>query len=71
MDLFCHVYFLLENDILQGLTYEEFDRMPTPLHMPKTETCKKSTPCLTQKASRGAADHTSKTTVFFIFHHCS
>ena len=44
MDLFCHVYFLLENDILQGLTYEAFDRMPMPLHMPKTETCKKSTP---------------------------
>ena len=36
---------------------------------PKTlETCKKSMPCLIQKASRYAADRTSKTTVFFIFH---
>ena len=43
MDLFCHVYFLLENDILQGLTYEAFDRMPTPLHMPKTDVQKKHT----------------------------
>ena len=45
-------------------------RTRTPLHTPKTlETCKKkSTPCLIQKASSCAADRTSKTTVFFIFH---
>ena len=29
---------------------------------------KKSTPCLIKKASRCAADRTSKTTTFFIFH---
>ena len=39
-----------------------------PLHMPKTlETCKNSMPCLIKKASRCAADRTSKTTTFFIF----
>ena len=52
----------------QALAYEVRDRMRTPLHMPKTETCKKSTSCLTQKALRCAADHMSKTTTFFIFH---
>ena len=30
---------------------------------------KKSTPCLIKKASRRAADRTSKTTTFFIFHY--
>ena len=41
-----------------------------PLHMPETsETCKnKSMPCLIQKVLRYVADHTSKTSVFFIFH---
>ena len=52
----------------QASAYEARDRTRTPLHTPKTlETCKKSTPCLIQKASRCAADRTSKTT-FFIFH---
>ena len=47
---------------------ETYDRTCTPLRTPKTiETCKKSTPCLIKKASRCAADRTSKTT-FFIFH---
>ena len=36
---------------------------------PKTlDMCKKSTPCLIQKASRCVSDHTSKTTMLFIFH---
>ena len=35
---------------------------------PKTDMCKKSTPCLIQKASRRVSDHTSKTTMLFIFH---
>ena len=39
------------------------------LHMPKTlQTCKKSMLCLIKKASRCAADCTSKTTTPFIFH---
>ena len=43
--------------------------MRTPLHTPTTlEACKKSTPCLIQKALRCAADRTSKTTTLFIFH---
>ena len=50
----------------QASAYEARDRTRTPLHTPKTlETCKKSTPCLIQKASRCAADRTSKTTGFF------
>ena len=41
----------------------------TPLHTPKAlEMCKKSMPCLLQKASRCAADCKSKTTMLFIFH---
>ena len=52
----------------QVLTYEACDCTRMPLHMPKTlETCKKRMPFLIQKASRCAADRTSKTT-FFIFH---
>ena len=54
---------------MQASAYEVWNRMPTPLHMPKIlETCKKNTPCLIQKASRCAADHTSKTTTLFNFH---
>ena len=46
---------------------ETYNRTCTPLRTPKTiETCKKSTPCLIKKASRCAADRTSKTTTFFI-----
>ena len=38
-----------------------------PLHKPKTlETCKKSMPCLIQKASRCATGRTSKTSVFYL-----
>ena len=54
---------------LQASAYEACDRTRTPLHTPKTlETCKKkSTPCLIRKASRSAADRTSKTTTCFIY----
>ena len=51
----------------QASAYETCDRTRMPLHMPKTlETCKKSTPCLIQKASKCAADCTSKTSVFYL-----
>ena len=49
---------------MQALAYEACDRKRTPLHMPKTELCKKIIPCLVQKASRCAADCISKTSVF-------
>ena len=48
---------------IQALVYEACNHMHMPLHMPK-----KSMPCLIKKASRCAADHTSKTTMLFIFH---
>ena len=55
--------------IYQALACEACDHTGTPPHTPKTlETCKKSTPCLIKKASRRAADRTSKTTMFLIFH---
>ena len=48
--------------------YEACNHMCMPLHTPKAlETCKKSTPCFIQKASRCAAERTSKTTMFLIF----
>ena len=54
--------------LAQASANEACDSTRTPLHTPKTlETCLKSTPCLIKKASRCAADRTSKTT-FFIFH---
>ena len=57
----------LHNLLFPKICAEECTR--TPLLTPKTlETCKQSTPCLTQKASRCAADRTSKKTTFFIFH---
>ena len=65
---FCahHRWFLAITEMV--LAYEVCDRMHAPLHMPKTlETCK-ITPCFIQKASRCAADRTSKTTTLFIFH---
>ena len=52
---------------MQDLAYEACDRKCTPLHMPKTELCKKNIPCLVQKASRCAADCTSKTSVFYLW----
>ena len=57
------------NNMFQASAYEACDRTRTPLHTPKTlETCnKKSTPCLSRKASRCAADRTSKTTMRFIY----
>ena len=49
-------------------SHENADLNSVVQHMPKTlKMCKKSWSCLTQKASRCAADHKSKTT-FFIFH---
>ena len=48
------------------LWHEVCDCTRTPLHTPKT--LRKSTSCLIKKASRCAADRTSKTTTFFIFH---
>ena len=54
---------------LQASAYEACDRMHMPLHTPETlEACKKTMPSLIKKASRCAADRTSKTTTFFIFH---
>ena len=48
-------------------SHENADLNSVVQRMPKTlKMCKKSWSCLTQKASRCAADHTSKT--FFIFH---
>ena len=54
----------------QASAYEVCDRMHMPLDTPKTlETWgKKSTPFFIQKASRCAADRTSKATTLFIFH---
>ena len=52
---------------MQALAYEACDRKRTPLHMPKTELCKKIIPCLVQKASRCAADCISKTSVFYLW----
>ena len=52
---------------MQALAYKTCDRKRTPLHMPKTELCKKIIPCLVQKASRCAADCTSKTSVFYLW----
>ena len=52
---------------VQAWAYEACDCMCTPLHMPKTEMYKKSTPYFIKKASRCAADPTSKTITFFIF----
>ena len=52
---------------MQDLAYEACDRKCTPLHMPKTELSKKNIPCLVQKASRCAADCTSKTSVFYLW----
>ena len=55
--------------VMQASAYEACDHTRTPLHTPKLlETCKKSTLCFIQKASRSAADRTSKTTTLFIFH---
>ena len=57
---------LLAN-MTQASAYDVCDHTHVPLHTPKTlEMCKKSMPCLIEKASRYAADHTFKT--FFIFH---
>ena len=59
----------MEGYNLQALAYKVSDCMHLPHHTPKTlEMCKKSMSCLIKKASRRAADHTSKTTTFFIFH---
>ena len=59
----------VENIRTQASAYETYDRTRTPLYTPKTlERTKKSTPCLIKNASRCAADRTSKTTTFFIFH---
>ena len=56
-------------DMTQALAYEACDCAHMALHMPETlEMCKKSMPCLIEKASRCAADCTSKRTTFFIFH---
>ena len=53
----------------QAPAYEACDSTRKPPHTSKRlETCKKSTPCLIKKASRRAADRTSKTTMFLIFH---
>ena len=54
-----------DNMSKQALAYEVCECMRMPLHMPKTETCKKSRPCLIQKASRCVADNMSKATTFF------
>ena len=65
--IFCHFgpFFAF---LSHALAYEAWNRTHTPLHMPKTlETCKKSMPCLIRKASRHAADCTSKTTTCFIY----
>ena len=54
-----------QEQVLQALAYEACDHMRMLLLMPKTlETYKKSTPCLIQKASKCAADCTSKKTFF-------
>ena len=59
----------MEGYNLQALAYKVSDCMHSPHHTPKTlEMCKKSMSCLIKKASRRAADRTSKTTTFFIFH---
>ena len=51
----------------QASAYEAYDRTRTPLHTSETlETCKKKL-FLIKKASKCAADHTSKTGKFFIF----
>ena len=57
----------------QASAYETCERTRTPLHTPKTlDMLKKSTPCLIKKASRCAADRTSKTTflsfTFYVTH---
>ena len=50
----------------QALAYEVCDRMCMPLHTSKTVVQKKNTPCLIQRASRFAADLTSKMSVFYL-----
>ena len=58
----------INNTKYQASTYEASDCTCMPLHTPKSfGTCKISTTCLITKASRCAADHTSKTTMFFFF----
>ena len=52
----------------QTSAYEACDRTRTPLQTPTTlETSKKNRPCLIRKASRRAADRTSKITTCFIY----
>ena len=52
----------------QASAYEACDHTRMPLHTPKTlEMCIKSTPCLIRKASRHAADCTSKTATCFSY----
>ena len=76
--IWCNVFFINPNikwiiiafpltaflfNIQQPSAYEVCNCMRTPLHTPKTlDTCKESMPCLIKKASRCAADSTSKTT---------
>ena len=62
----CYWWWLV---LLQVLSYETCNPLHMPLHMPKTlEPCKKNMPCVMSKALRCVADHTSKTTTFFIFY---
>ena len=69
LSIYLYIYIYIYICIYQSSAYELYDRTCMPLHMPKTlETCKKNMPGLIQKASRCAADRTSKTTLFFIFH---
>ena len=51
----------------QASAHEACNRTRTSMHTPKTlEACKKIRPCLIKKASRCAADRTSKTNVFYV-----
>ena len=64
----CISYYHIRNHKIvywnQALAYEACDHMPETLR----DVLQKNMPCLIKKASRCAADCTSKTTTFFIFH---